>query len=81
MKRKRHFGKLEGLYFCDDSQLALAGASALVVITEWDQFRHLDFVGLRALMSGRAIFDGRNMYDPREVAQNGFQYFGLGRGQ
>lgn len=59
---------------------ALKGADALAVITEWNEFRRPDFERIRSLMKGRAIFDGRNIYDPEVLRDAGFEYFGIGRG-
>lgn len=59
---------------------ALKDASALVVITEWNEFRRPDFDKMKSLMREHAIFDGRNIYDPRVLAEKGFVYFGIGRG-
>jgi UDPglucose 6-dehydrogenase len=53
---------------------------ALMVITEWNEFKHLDFNRLRDLMRKPVIFDGRNIYDPATMADLGFHYRGLGRG-
>jgi len=57
----------------------LKDADALLVLTEWDEFRAPDFDRMKLLMSGRIILDGRNIYDPGEVRDAGFKYFGVGR--
>ncbi len=57
---------------------ALDGADALVVVTEWQEFRTLDFEQMRQLMRGRAVFDGRNLYSGQEMATQGFDYFSIG---
>jgi UDPglucose 6-dehydrogenase len=59
---------------------ALKGADALVVVTEWNEFRRPDFDKMRKLMRGNAIFDGRNIYSPDVLRQKGFVYYGVGRG-
>lgn len=64
-----------------DSQYgALEGADALLVATEWNQFRTPDFGRIKSLLSAPLIFDGRNLYSGRTLARNGFAYFCIGRG-
>jgi UDPglucose 6-dehydrogenase len=58
---------------------ACTNADALVVVTEWQEFRSPDFAGLKERMRSALIFDGRNLYDPREVRDAGFEYFAIGR--
>ncbi len=67
--------------FAEHQYDALKGAEALVLMTEWKPFRNPDFGAMERLMTGRAIFDGRNQYDPRAVQDLGFEYYGIGRGQ
>jgi UDPglucose 6-dehydrogenase len=69
------------LVLCESSAAALEGADALVVVTEWKQFRSPDFVQLHALLADRVIFDGRNLYNPAEVEATGIAYYGIGRGR
>jgi UDPglucose 6-dehydrogenase len=59
---------------------ALRGADALLVVTEWNEFRQPDFVRMRALMRQAVIFDGRNLYEPEVMRQAGFIYYAIGRG-
>src|SRR5580698_10661230 len=59
---------------------AAAGADALVILTEWDQFRALDLDRLRAAMREPVVIDLRNIYRPAEMTTRGFRYFGVGRG-
>jgi UDPglucose 6-dehydrogenase len=66
-------------YF-DNNYEALKGADALIVVTEWNEFRQPDFGRMKSLMRGNAIFDGRNIYDPKVMREKGFEYFGVGRG-
>ncbi|MGE5125971.1 MAG: UDP-glucose dehydrogenase family protein [Betaproteobacteria bacterium] len=64
---------------CARAYEAVVGADALVVVTEWNEFREPDFARIRTLMRRPAIFDGRNVYDPRVVRAQGFHYEGIGR--
>ncbi|MFZ6027259.1 MAG: UDP-glucose dehydrogenase family protein [Chloroflexota bacterium] len=57
------------------------GADALVVVTEWNEFKALDLARIRSSMKSPTILDGRNIYDPLVMAQLGFCYYGMGRGQ
>lgn len=58
---------------------AAEGADALVLVTEWKQFRQPDFLRVRGLMRMPVLFDGRNIYDSRELSALGFLYRGIGR--
>jgi UDPglucose 6-dehydrogenase len=58
---------------------ALAGADALALVTEWKPFRYPDYSVMKKSMKRPVIFDGRNQYDPRELRELGFEYFGIGR--
>jgi UDPglucose 6-dehydrogenase len=69
----------ERLYYARDPYDALAGAQALVIVTEWLQYRNPDFERMRALLTTPVIFDGRNLYDPDRVVRLGFEYHGIGR--
>jgi UDPglucose 6-dehydrogenase len=62
-----------------DAIAACAGASAVVVLTEWDQFRWLDFGAVRAAMARPSVVDARNLLDPAQVRRFGFTYAGIGR--
>jgi len=55
-------------------------SDALMVVTEWNEFKQLDLSRLRGMMRQAVIFDGRNIYDPEIVQRAGFKYRGLGRG-
>lgn len=67
------------LVFAADEYDAARDVDALVILTEWNQFRHLDLARLAQVMRGRRFFDFRNIYEPDEVARFGFAYEGLGR--
>lgn len=64
---------------CADGYAALEGADALVIFTDWPEFRAPDFELIAEKMPGRLIFDGRNMYDPAALAKRGFTYHSIGR--
>jgi len=65
--------------FCKDAYDCAADASALVIVTEWEQFRALDFARLKTVMERPVLVDLRNVYRPEEVARHGFAYEGVGR--
>ncbi len=58
---------------------ALQGASALLILTEWNEFRRPDFNRIKRLLAEPVIFDGRNIYDPQDLKKLGFQYYSIGR--
>jgi UDPglucose 6-dehydrogenase len=64
---------------CRRSYEAVEGADALVVVTEWNEFREPDFQRIKSLMRHAAIFDGRNIYNPSQLRELGFHYQGIGR--
>lgn len=69
----------DGVKFCKDAYAAADGSDCLVVVTEWDEFKELDFKKIKGLMRQPVIIDGRNIYDPVEMKKAGFRYFGMGR--
>lgn len=69
----------EGVEFADNNYAVLEGADALLLITEWNLFRNPDFERMKRSLRHPVIFDGRNQYNPREMAQLGFLYFSIGR--
>jgi UDPglucose 6-dehydrogenase len=75
---KKHFGN--SVKYFENYYDAAKGAHALVVITEWNEFRRPDFDKLKSLMKSHVVFDGRNIYTPEIMAETGFTYFGIGRG-
>ncbi len=60
---------------------ALKGAAALMVATEWNQFRTPDFDLIKSELEAPVLFDGRNLYSPSGMAKKGFAYFCVGRGE
>lgn len=69
-------GKVE---FFESAYDALRDADALLVVTEWNEFRNPDFSKMIKLMNKPVILDGRNIYDPKEMKEKGFQYYSIGR--
>jgi UDPglucose 6-dehydrogenase len=67
------------LVYCDRPYGALEGAHGLVIITEWQEFRHPDFEVMRRLLAEHVVFDGRNLYDPKTPTSFGFSYYSIGR--
>ncbi len=76
---RRIYGQKRGLHLCDTEEETLQQADALIIVTEWKQFRSPDFVRLNAALADRVIFDGRNLYDPQLVRQSGLKYYPIGR--
>lgn len=61
-----------------DNYSALKNSDGLILVTEWTEFRRIDITRMKKLMKQRVIFDGRNIYDPKFIRQNGFKYYGIG---
>ena len=72
---------LRGIEFAGDAYEAARGADALVIVTEWNEFRNLDLARLRRIMRRPVLCDLRNIYDPEEVEAAGLRHVGVGRGQ
>jgi len=78
---RRIYGDRADLTLCSSSAEALVGADALAIVTEWQEFRSPDFDNLKTSLKQPVIFDGRNLYDPAQMARLGFGYYAIGRGQ
>ena len=72
--------QMPGVKLCEDAYEAAGGADALIIVTEWNEFKQLDLPRLKSLMRQPVIVDGRNIYDPALMQRLGFQYRGMGRG-
>jgi UDPglucose 6-dehydrogenase len=72
-------GLLAGLSYHEDAMQAAQSADALLIMTEWKSFRSPDFDALKQALLAPMIFDGRNIYDPQLVIDQGFEYIGIGR--
>lgn len=76
---QRIFGKDPRLKLADTPMAALEGADALAIVTEWKVFRAPDFAVVKTMLKTPVIFDGRNMYEPKDVRAAGLEYFAIGR--
>jgi UDPglucose 6-dehydrogenase len=65
--------------FCNDPYSTVTGCDALVVVTEWNEFRDLDLKKVKKLLKLPNIIDGRNIYEPEEMKKMGFRYICVGR--
>ncbi|PAV26959.1 UDP-glucose 6-dehydrogenase [Tamilnaduibacter salinus] len=77
---QRLYGDEAGLQLCGTKEQALKGADALVVCTEWKEFRSPDFAQVAAALASPVVFDGRNIYAPEMVTRHGLTYYAIGRG-
>jgi len=75
----RIFGSDPRLKLVDTPMAVLEGADALAIVTEWQVFRAPDFAALKARLKNPVIFDGRNLYEPKDVRAHGIEYFAIGR--
>ncbi len=76
----RIYGQRADLHLCATADEALHAADALVVATEWREFRQPDFAALKELLAEPVVVDGRNIYDPQQMKARGFAYYAVGRG-
>ena len=76
---RRVFGNEPRIEYAESPMAALEGAEALLIVTEWKEFRSPDFDAIRARLATPAIFDGRNLYDPADVKRVGLEYYPIGR--
>ena len=70
---------MPGVHFRDSSLDAVDGADAVVLVTEWPEFRELDWAEVAGRMTGKVVIDGRNFIDPAIVREAGLVYEGIGR--
>ena len=76
---KHHFPDEPRLNYAENQTAALGNADALVIVTEWKEFRSPDFGAIKRSLKDPVIFDGRNLFDPAEMRRSGIAYFGIGR--
>jgi len=77
---QRVLAGVQGLSFVDNQTEALRGSDALVIVTEWKEFKSPDFDAIKSLLKQALVFDGRNLYEPALMKSTGITYFGIGRG-
>jgi UDPglucose 6-dehydrogenase len=70
---------LPPIEYAQNCYAAATGANALMIITEWNEFKEINLKRLAEIMEEKVIIDGRNIYDPRRVREAGFIYSGIGR--
>jgi UDPglucose 6-dehydrogenase len=76
----RIYGKQQGLTLCESKEETLEGADALVIVTEWQEFRSPDFQMIKDQLSQAVIVDGRNLYNPEHMKELEIYYYAIGRG-
>jgi UDPglucose 6-dehydrogenase len=67
--------------YAETNYAALEGADALVVVTDWNEYRHPDFERIKSSLKGNVVIDGRNLYNPDKMLALGFNYYSIGRGR
>jgi len=68
-----------GISYCNSLVETLKDANAMLIITEWDEFKKMDLGKVKELMANPIIIDGRNVFDPQDVKKHGFEYYCVGR--
>ncbi|MEO1037760.1 MAG: UDP-glucose/GDP-mannose dehydrogenase family protein [Pseudomonadota bacterium] len=76
---QRIYGERADLTLCDSAMEAADGADVLAVVTEWQEFRSVDFDEVEKRLAAKVVFDGRNLYDPRTLRERGFAHYAIGR--
>ena len=70
---------LDGVFWCEDTYDAIDGSDVVVIVTEWNEFRNLDFARMKEIMKTPILVDLRNIYEPAQVTATGFLYRCVGR--
>ncbi|MEE9309625.1 MAG: UDP-glucose/GDP-mannose dehydrogenase family protein [Cocleimonas sp.] len=78
---KRIYGERDDLTLCQSADETLKGADALTIVTEWQEFRAPNFNIIKTMLKDPVVIDGRNLYNPEQMKELGFTYFGIGRGE
>ena len=82
LKEAKHLlGNNASVTFAVGAMEALAGVDALAIVTEWKTFRAPDFAAMKSALKSPVIFDGRNLYEPETMREQGFEYYPIGRPQ
>ena len=76
---RKIFGESKSVIYCSSLEESVEGSDLIVLVTEWDEFRNVSFADLGRLMKNKILFDGRNIYDPETIREEGFTYYGIGR--
>lgn len=76
---RRALGDSDYIYWCKNEMDAVKGTDGIVLLTEWKQFRFLDYSEMLSTMNGHAFFDGRNQYNPIDMLKKGFDYISIGK--
>ena len=76
---QRLYGSHDHLILCGTKEAALKNTDALIIVTEWQNFRAPDFDLIKEKLTEPTIFDGRNIYEPRRMRAKGFTYYSVGR--
>jgi UDPglucose 6-dehydrogenase len=79
MEKAREVQSIAGAHLASSAMEAIEGAEALVIATEWSEFANVDLAVLKEKMTTPIVFDGRNLFDPKTMAQLGFRYHSIGR--
>ena len=77
MEKSKHI--LENVEYCDNPYDAAKDADALLILTEWNEFKELDMNKIKSLMRHHLVLDGRNIYNPEDMKKEGFTYISIGR--
>ncbi|MEJ6006662.1 UDP-glucose/GDP-mannose dehydrogenase family protein [Paucibacter sp. AS339] len=80
LEARRILGDLDGLRFCERAEQVLEGADALLLVTEWKEFKSPDFDLIKTSLKQPVVFDGRNQYEPSLMKALGIEHYGIGRG-
>jgi len=67
------------IQYCNSLTDSVLGSNGIILITEWDDFRNVNFAELGKIMKQKVVFDGRNIYEPEMLIEEGFEYYGIGR--
>ena len=78
---RRLLAGVAGVHFCERAEQALDAADALLLVTEWKEFKSPDFDAIKSTLKQPVVFDGRNQYDPFLMKALGIEHYGIGRGQ